>query len=334
MDKENTAFCIACGAKKTYTVKSRREDITVRGTCFSYVEQTAYCESCGEEVYIPEINDLNVQAREDAYREAAGLITVSQINEILEKYHIGAGPLAVVMGFGEVTISRYLGGQLPSRTNSELLQGVRKSYKKMAYYLHMNGEKISKIAYAKCSQAIEELNKIYSSEKIETVTRYMLSKDEDITPMALQKILYYAQAFYKAFYDKPLFTNRCEAWTHGPVYRDVYLKYRDFGYDPIKLPNLEFNIEESGLTSVEISFLDAIIDAFGRYSGSTLRNMTHKEQPWLEARGSLLPKDKCSNLINNRTIDTYFKKVVEEYKMVNPCDISRYSSNMVGRIYH
>lgn len=57
----------------------------IRGISFSYVEQTAYCSECGEEVYVPEINDLNVIAREDAYRKAAHLITIEEINCLLKK---------------------------------------------------------------------------------------------------------------------------------------------------------------------------------------------------------------------------------------------------------
>ena len=334
MRRENVAFCIACGSKKHYTINNSRKELTIRGIHFSYVEKMAFCKECGEEIYVPEISDENAHAREDAYREAAGLITVSQIKEIMEKYNIGAGPLAKIVGFGEITINRYLNGQLPSQMHSDLLLEIKKSYKKMECYLNENGSKISDVASNKCRAAIEKLKDIYSTGKIESVTRYLLTKDTDVTPMSLQKMLYYAQAFYKALFDTPLFTDRCEAWARGPVYRDVYCKYREFGYDPIKLPNLEFDVEESGLTIAEISFLDAIIDAFGRYSGSTLSYMTHSERPWLEARGTLLPRDRCSNVLSNRTIDAYFKEIVEKYHMVNPRDIAQYSQDMAGKIFN
>ena len=35
-------------------------------------------------------------------------------------------------------------------------------------------------------------------------------------------LLYYIQGNYAAIYDKPLFDAPCEAWVHGPVYRNVY----------------------------------------------------------------------------------------------------------------
>ena len=70
MDKNNVAYCIDCDEKKAYSIKTRRVDMEVRGVAFSYVEHVAYCIECGKEVYVPEINDLNVYAREEAFRKA------------------------------------------------------------------------------------------------------------------------------------------------------------------------------------------------------------------------------------------------------------------------
>lgn len=334
MKGRSTAICTDCGCKTPYTVKSHLEELTVREITFSYVEHSTYCTQCGKEVYVPEISDENVQSREDAYRKAAKLITVSEINEILEKYSIGAGPLAKVLGFGDITINRYIAGQLPSKSHSEKLLEVRASHKKMENYLEINKEAISPVAYNKCRAAIDQLNSIYGDSKIEVVTRYMLSKSVDITPLALQKMLYYAQAFFYALFEKTLFNDPCQAWAHGPVYPDVYYKYREFGYDPIKLPEIEFNDELSGLSISEINLLDAIIAAFGRYSGTTLRWMTHNEQPWLETRGSLRPTDRCVTIISSDLINKYFAKIVEEYNIVNPCDITRYSEYMASKQYN
>ncbi len=44
---------------------------------------------------------------------------------------------------------------------------------------------------------------------------------ELISNLKLQKLLYYAQGFHLALYDKLLFSEDIEAWQHGPVVRDV-----------------------------------------------------------------------------------------------------------------
>jgi len=332
MPNQATAFCIACGCKNPYTVSNSREMITVRGITFSYVEVSAHCHQCGELIYVPEINDANVVSREEGYRKAAKLITVAEVNEILEKYKIGAGPLARLLGFGEVTINRYVAGQLPSRDHSDLLLRLRASYKTMEEYLEQGKDKISSVAYMKCRAAIDEFNILYGEGKIEQVARYLLCRTEDITPMALQKLLYYAQAFYNALFKEQLFLDECQAWSYGPVFPDIYYKYKEYGYNPIEKPTVDLREDFGELTTQEISLLDAVADSFGGYSGPILSKITHNERPWIEARGSLLPGDRSATIINRDSIDNYFQSVVENCQIVNPRDISKYCDAMLSSV--
>lgn len=329
-----TVFCMSCGDDREYKVQSHRIEVEVRGIHFSYVELTAVCAICGEELYVPEVNDANVQAQEDAYRKEAGLITVQEIQDIFKKYEIGARPLAKLMGFGEVTINRYVAGQLPSKNHSEQLLEVLASHREMEKRLNEHGGELTLVAYKKCRDALDRLKNLYGSDKIDVVTRYFLNRACDITPMALQKLLYYAQAFFKPIFGTELFCDRCQAWTFGPVYPDVYYKYRGYGYDPIEKP-LQNSSEDVGkLTTREIEFLDSIITAFGCYSGKTLSRITHAERPWILARGDLLPGDRSTTELNKDVIYDYFSEVVEEYHIVNPCDIKKYSDRMCKQTLH
>ena len=332
MNETSTVFCLNCGCKRAFKRITARAETEVRGIRFGFVETRAVCTECGEAVYVPEVNDENVQAREDAYRKAAGLITIEEIQRIIKKYSIGAGPLAQALGFGEVTINRYLGGQLPSKANSEKLLEVLASHKKMEEALETNRAAVSDVAYRKCKETLDHLNELYGSRKIEVVTRYLLKKAHEITPLALQKMLYYAQAFFYALFDEELFCDNCQAWTHGPVYPDVYYKYKMYGYNPIDDPLLNEEDDLTELTTREVEFLDAIISAFGCYSGSVLKKMTHSEKPWRETRGNLLPGDRSVTEIEKDVIHDYFKQVVKNFDIVNPCDIVNYSKAMISRI--
>lgn len=332
MGEITTTFCLNCGCVRTFEKSVVRAETEVRGLKFSFIETNAICAECGTPVYVPELNDENAEERKKAYRKAAGLITVEEINKILEKYNIGAGPLALVMGFGEVTINRYLSGQLPSKVNSEKMLEVLASHKKMEEYLEKNKDSISDVAYRKCRESLNRLNELYSERKIEVVTRYFLKKANDITPLALQKMLYYAQAFFYALFGEDLFPDKCQAWAHGPVYPDVYHKYKIYGYNPIEHSFLDSENELIELTTKEIDLLDAIISAFGCYSGPVLEKMTHNEKPWREARGNLLPGDKSVTEIKKEVINEYFEKVVTTFNIVNPCDIISYSNAMRARI--
>lgn len=67
----STAFCTECGCKTTYSLSSHLEELTIRGVSFNYVEHSAQCTKCRNKVYVPMINDENVQSREEEYRKAS-----------------------------------------------------------------------------------------------------------------------------------------------------------------------------------------------------------------------------------------------------------------------
>ena len=117
------------------------------------------------------------------------------------------------------------------------------------------------------------------------VARYFLSlADEDagdlISNLKLQKLVHYAQGFYLALYDKPLFEEQIEAWTHGPVIPALYHAYKDFGSNPIPHPtDIDFQIYDEQTREL----LDEVYQVYGQFSAWKLRNMTHEEPLWKNA---------------------------------------------------
>lgn len=64
------SYCIECDKEVPYSINVRPSRITVRDVTFDCGEIYALCTECGAEVYVPEINDKNVENREKAYFEA------------------------------------------------------------------------------------------------------------------------------------------------------------------------------------------------------------------------------------------------------------------------
>ena len=95
-------------------------------------------------------------------------------------------------------------------------------------------------------------------------------------------MLYYTQACFIIFYNRFAFSDECEAWVHGPVYRVLYEKYKDYKYDSISQ-----SLEMPKLKADEEAILNLVIEYFGRYSGKVLELFTHKERPCLKAREGL-----------------------------------------------
>jgi len=151
----------------------------------------------------------------------------------------------------------------------------------------------------------ENLSKIVSI----IILHYRKVFQESLTPMKLQKLCYYAQAIYMTTQDgEPLFEEDFEAWTHGPVIRALYEKYKDYGWKSIQE---EFEFPE--LEPEKIELIQETVEAYGRYDGAALATMTHREDPWLDARKGLSETEGSNALIPKNSIKGFFEKKLAAY---------------------
>lgn len=327
-------FCDECRDFVGYNIEEEYKEVFVRGKNIKYKNKIAYCEDCKNEIYVGEINDYNIDSLHAAIRMTENLITIGEINNILEKYKIGKKPLSLLLGWAEVTIIRYLKGDLPSKEYSDLLKTILDDPREMSTILEKNKLNITDIAYRRCRAAIDEIlnNEIcvamLNDNTIDLIAKYLIIKCEEITPLALQKLLYYCQGFYKAFKGENLFINDCEAWIHGPVYRGIHYKYKDFGYRSIAIEDNEIEL----LNQPEIDIIDSVIKYFGCYSGKILENMTHYEEPWKQSRLGLDDSQNSDKIIEKKLIEGYFTHIIEEYEIESPEEISKYSFDLFKNV--
>ena len=328
---EKKVFCDECRNDVNYTVESVRMNGTLKGETFTYLGKKAHCINCNSEIYVEEINDYNLKALYDKYREKHELVSLDAILKIPEKYAIGKRPLSLLLGWGEQTFSRYYEGDVPTRQYSEILQKIYDDPKYYEKILEDNKGKLKIAAYKKSRKAVDRLldGKLCEATKIDLAIEYLLNQCEDITPLALQKALYYIQGFYYAFYKNFLFPEDCQAWVHGPVYKDVYFRYRDYKFDPI---NGNGKANDIQLSSSEKAVFESVAKHLCCYSGKVLEKFTHSETPWLSARGELTDTVICERVITKESIGAYFDRVKEKYKMINPNDIREYAQIMFLQI--
>ncbi len=186
-------------------------------------------------------------------------------------------------------------------------------------------------AYEKSKMATERLLYIAAPPQstLDTVAYYLISQCQDITHLSLQKALYYVQGFYFAFFERFLFEDDCEAWVHGPVYRDIYKRYSGYCYDPID------TIEEpdiSYMPAEEKILLDSVVKHLCCYSGKTLESFTHVETPWISTRGNLPAEVSTDKVIPKQIIGTYFSLVKDKYRMLTPVNIKDYAQDMFSKL--
>ena len=147
------------------------------------------------------------------------------------------------------------------------------------------------------------------------VANYFLSKVDyssgsSITPLKLQKLVYYAQAWHMVFYDKPLFEEHFEAWAHGPANPSLFQLYKPYGWHSIDpLDRIDFSM----FTDEQIKHLDEVWETYGRYDGKYLENLTHQESPWVDARMGYGPGEYCTKEITLDSMKRYYQKALESY---------------------
>ncbi|MDE6241828.1 MAG: DUF4065 domain-containing protein [Anaeroplasmataceae bacterium] len=311
-------YCVHCEKEVNVCVEEKEFELCLENKELKYLGKVAKCASCGEEILIDEVEDYNQQEFEKAYKEANSIIDVSEIKEIIDMYRIGKRPLSIVLELGELTMTRYLDGYIPSPKNSEFLKKIKKNPEEYYNLLNKNKDKITAVAYKKSKHAVEKLLNINENDPLlEDVAEYILMHNLETTPLVLQKLLYYVEVLYSMFYGKPLFKSECRAWTHGPVYARIYYIFKDFGKDPITLE--EYN---NRLSSELISLVDSVIKCFGCYSGNVLSFFTHKEEPWKNARENEL---EC---IDKNEILDFALEIKKNYKIEKETDFHFYSDAM------
>ncbi|TAF05170.1 MAG: DUF4065 domain-containing protein [Nostocales cyanobacterium] len=127
-----------------------------------------------------------------------------------------------------------------------------------------------------------------------------------LSNLKLQKLVYYAQAWYLALYGQPLFAEDFEAWVHGPVIPDLYQEYKKFGWKPILK-----DVEEPTFSDQVHEFLKELTEVYFGCDAFELEQMTHREYPWIEARGNI-PQDAPSNaIISKEAMKEYYQKRAE-----------------------
>ena len=325
-------FCEECRNDVEYTTVSVPMTGTIKGKAYHYTGTEARCADCGSLVFVPEISDDNLRSLYNVFREENGIVSLDVICAIPEKYDIGKRPLCLLLGWGELTFSRYCDGDIPTRQYSDILQRIYNEPQFYSELLEANKANLkSQRTYEKTRRAVDALLSVDapSNSKINTVIQYLLYQCEDITPLALQKALYYIQGFHFAFYRTFLFPEDCQAWTHGPVYRDIYFRYRDYRFDPIEKTT---TFDTSVFSASEKAICDSVINNLCCYSGKILERFTHNEAPWLTTRGDLPDSAPSDRIIEKSVIGAYFDAVKAKYNMVNPRDIKDYAQDMFHQI--
>ncbi|MEO5313193.1 DUF4065 domain-containing protein [Pseudarthrobacter sp. CC12] len=122
-----------------------------------------------------------------------------------------------------------------------------------------------------------------------------------MSAMKLQKLAYYSQAWSLVWDERPLFEDDIQAWANGPVVYALYDKHRG----QFQLSNWRWGSPDV-LNEDEKETIDAVLDAYGQYTAHELSEMTHREDPWRDARRDLPEGARSAAHISQASLHEYY----------------------------
>jgi uncharacterized phage-associated protein len=133
------------------------------------------------------------------------------------------------------------------------------------------------------------------------VAAYIVKEHGPLSAMKLQKLVYYSQAWSLVWDDRQLFRESVEAWANGPVVRELYERHRgQFELCDWPWGNVAVLDGEARET------VDAVLQYYGPRSAQWLSDLTHREDPWREAREGIPDGERGAAKISLATMAEYY----------------------------
>lgn len=313
-------------------IKIRRIEANVKGKIIEFDEYYMIDPVTGEEVFDRTLEIENDARLYDIYKKQMNLLTSSEIKNIRKKYDMNQKEFALSIGVGEITIHRFENGSIQTESVDSIIRlsedpdimynlliknqtnlsdtDFNCFLKKVSMLKRLKQHKIAKF------NINDYINLNFETETVDNVTNQLIieyntqidnvSKKygiedncgaaEYITPLKLQKLLYYIQGIALRIYGKPAFSNDISAWQYGPVVEEIYKQYK--GRNPISTPKTDYEVCD-GLKKI----IQLVVSSYGQIEAGTLIDLTHDEDPWIKSINS--------GTISIELIKDYFNKVYE-----------------------
>lgn len=121
-----------------------------------------------------------------------------------------------------------------------------------------------------------------------SILKRAFGDDVKVSPMKLQKLMYFVTCLYQAYTGNRLLTESFQPWRYGPVCRSVYDEFKSFGGDPITryatdaMGNV-FTVNEETSPSLRKA-LNLVWENMRDYSAVYLSRVTHRhDSAWSKA---------------------------------------------------
>jgi uncharacterized phage-associated protein len=142
----------------------------------------------------------------------------------------------------------------------------------------------------------------------EDVAAAIIQAAPRVDRMKLQKLLYFAQAWYLAWYDEPMFNDVVQAWKYGPAIPSIHKVYgaeHEGSRDLIQAPlsGTPGNLDEQRRAA-----LDAVLEVYGEMDAQTLAALSKEGPLWRGSRRGLTDDENGHQVMPRGKIAVFFRR--------------------------
>ena len=331
--------CPICNKIHLLEKRKRLTQGIVKSEIVNYEEIYFLCPISDEEeneFVSAEILDQNLLRARDAYRTLKGLLTSANIAKIRKYYGLSQSDFSTMLGWGEVTITRYESKSIQDETYDNIMRMAYKNpmfalesiekhkdkflidrYNKIRAYIadkveevgttYMKKQEINSL-YVKFQEE-SDLNgyKLLDIEKLGDVIGYFACFVNNLYKVKLMKLLWYADTLYYKRHGKAM---------TGLVYKHMPLGALPIAYDEIiHLPTVKVveevinyelsykiipkgEINRSSFSLNELSVLDEIATKFKDFNSREIINYMHEEKAYTDTEPNQLIPFTLSKKLN------------------------------------
>jgi len=138
----STTFCPRCMKDTDVRIEDRRETLPVRSEDIEVEARVAVCVTCGEEVWVDELEDATLERAFAEYRRRHGLLQPEEMKRIRQQWGLGQRAFATLLGWGEITLHRYESGLLQDGAHDAQLRMAERA-ENVRILLEANGGRLT-----------------------------------------------------------------------------------------------------------------------------------------------------------------------------------------------
>ena len=317
--------CPVCGDTHTVEKRLRETQALFKGDVINYEEVYFLCDRADDEEneFVPaKVMDSNLLKVRDAYRVTKDLLTSTEIADIRSYYGLTQSEFAAMLGWGEVTVTRYESKTIQDETYDSLMRMVRENSMLALEYLDKHKDRFTDKRYSEIRSNVkkkldlsshmylkmQEIKSLYTKfeessdyngfkdldvEKLATVMSYYANQVNHLYKVKMMKLLWYTDAIY--------YRRHGQSMT-GLVYEHMAFGALPIGFNEIlSVPTIRVveemmfedigyrieptnTVDRSTFSKEELSVLDLVAEKFKNFRSKQIVDYMHEEKAYLETQ--------------------------------------------------